>query len=189
MGTRRLSNLLCVDDAPFEKNHRGDVPLVGAVMARTRLDGVMYGKVRRDGVNSTRAIETMVRTGPFREHVQAVVLSGISFAGFNVADPQALFELSGKPVLVIARHKPRYEAIRRALLGRVPGGKRKWELIERAGEMEPVESLWVQCAGMTSGEAALLIRGSRLHGPLPEGVRLAHLLGAALVRGVSHGAA
>lgn len=187
--TRRLSNVVGVDDAPFERSHRGDVPIVGAVFTRTRLDGVLRSKVRRDGVNSTRAVAAMVRGSPFHEHVQAVMLNGISLAGFNVVDIGALHQALARPVLVVARRRPDPRAIRRALLDRVPGGARKWRLIEKAGPMEPLEGVWVQRAGLSLRSAAQLLRDSRLQGNLPEPIRVAHLIAGAFARGVSRGGA
>jgi endonuclease V-like protein UPF0215 family len=49
---RRISRVVVFDDAPFARNHRGDVLVVGAVFAADRLDGVIATKVRRDGANA-----------------------------------------------------------------------------------------------------------------------------------------
>ena len=46
---RPLSNVIGIDDAPFQRSHRGNVGLVGAIFTRHRLDGVVLGQVRRDG--------------------------------------------------------------------------------------------------------------------------------------------
>jgi endonuclease V-like protein UPF0215 family len=92
-------------------------------------------------------------------------------------------------VLVVARKKPKPNAIRRALHGWVPGGARKWRLIEKAGPMEPVEGVWVQRAGLSLARAAQLLRDSRLQGNIPEPIRVAHLIAGALTRGVSRGGA
>lgn len=183
----RLSNVAGVDDAPFDRAHRGDVPIVGAVFTRTRLDGVLMDKVRRDGVNSTRVIAEMVRGSPFFQHIQAVMLNGIALAGFNVVDLAGLSASLKRPVLAVARREPDFRAIRRALLSRVPGGARKWRLIEQAGPMEPLEGVWVQRAGLSLASAAQLLRDSRLQGHVPEPLRVAHLIAGALARGTSRG--
>lgn len=187
--SRPLSNVIGIDDAPFERAHRGDVPIVGAVMTRTRLDGVVIDRVRRDGANSTERIAAMLRRSPFREHVSAILLNGIALGGFNVVDIAGLNAALGLPVLVVARRAPNLAAIRRALETRVPGGARKWALIEAAGPMEPLEGVWVQRAGLEREAAARLLRESRVIGRLPEALRIAHLVAGALVRGTSHGGA
>ncbi len=186
---RRLSNLLGVDDAPFERAHRGDVPIVGAVFTRARLDGVLVGAVRRDGVNSTERVARMLEGSPFDAHVRAVVIGGITLAGFNVVDIHGLAERLDRPVLVVARKEPDLRAIESALSRRVPGGMKKWRLIEKAGPMEPLEGVWVQRAGLSSSAAAQLLRESRVQGVLPEPIRVAHLIAGALACGTSHGGA
>jgi uncharacterized protein len=186
---RRLSNVVGFDDAPFVREHRGDVPLVGVVCTQARVDGVLVGKVRRDGVDSTRRIAAMLLASPFAEHVQAVLLQGIAVAGFNVVDIHRLHEVTGLPVLVVARKAPGMAAIQAALLGRVRGGARKWALIERAGAMEPCEGVWVQRAGLDLAAAANLLRTTSVHGKLPEALRMAHLVAGGIGDGASRGRA
>jgi len=107
------------DDAPFEREYRGDVLVVGAVYAGARLDGVLSCKVRRDGVNSTPALADCVRRSRFYPQLHAVLLQGIAVAGFNVVDLTGLHEALQRPVLVVCRRRPDFPAIRRALLGHV----------------------------------------------------------------------
>jgi uncharacterized protein len=185
---RLLSNVIGFDDAPFAHAHRGDVRLIGAVCARTRLDGVLSSRVRRDGVNSTAAMIEMVRTSQFAGHVRAVVLQGIAVAGFNVVDVHGLSEALRLPVLVVARRAPRLERIRTALRG-VPGGDRKWRLIEAAGPMEALGAVYVQRVGLDRGEAQALLEATTLHGHLPEPLRLAHLIAGGVTTGQSRGGA
>lgn len=173
---RRLSHIIGFDDTPFDRGHRGNVRVVGAVYSAARLDGVVSGMVRRDGVNATRVLIELVRRSRFRAHVQAVMLQGIALAGFNVVDVHALHEALGLPVLVVARRRPNLDAIRRALLEHVRGGKRKWALIERAGSMESLAGVWVQRVGISPSEAGALIERFALHSVVPEPLRTAHLI-------------
>lgn len=180
-----VSHVVGVDDAPFPRRHRGDVLLVGAVFAGPRLEGVLSSKVRRDGANATRRVADMVLGSRFAPQLQAVLLQGIAFAGFNVVDIHDLNERLGLPVLVVARKEPDLKAIRRALLTRVSGGERKWRLIERAGPMEPVGGLWVQRAGLGLRQSAALLQRHARHGQLPEPLRTAHLIAGGVTEGES----
>jgi hypothetical protein len=186
---RRLSNVIGFDDAPFAREHRGDVLLVGAVFSGTRLDGALCGHVRRDGANATRRMVELVTGSKFASHVRAVLLQGIAVAGFNVVDVRALRRALGVPVLVIARRAPDLAAIRRALERTGPGSARKWRLIERAGPMEPLAGVFVQRDGLTREEAEALLGVTTLHGNLPEPLRVAHLIAGAIVTGTSRGRA
>ncbi len=210
-------NVIGFDDGPFERAHRGDVLLVGAVCSRTRLDGVVTGRVRRDGADATRRIGALLEAGPFRAHVRAVMLQGIAVAGFNVVDIHELSRVLGLPVLVVTRRVPDLDAVRRALFSdspaqrpRVRGAARKWRLIERAGAVEPLgvsrralrragspqgptglrgalPRLWVQRAGLTLLEARALVAATTLHGNIPEPLRLAHIIAGGVATGWSHG--
>ncbi len=182
---RRISHVIGIDDAPFERGHRGDVPVFGAVFSGSRLEGVLSTRVRRDGVNATARLAAMVSGSRFGTHVQAVLLQGIALAGFNVVDLQGLHDALGVPVIVVARKAPDLKAIRRALLSRVPGGARKWSLIERAGPMERVAGVYIQRAGIERAEAAVLIRRLAVNGALPEPLRTAHLIAGGVVTGES----
>lgn len=189
MSGRRYSNLIGIDDGPFDPGHRGDVPIVGAVFAGLRFDGVVVGRVRRDGANSTRQIVSLVAGSRFREHLQLILLNGIALAGFNVVDIHELHRRLGLPVLVVARRPPDLPAIRDALETRIPGGRRKWKLIERLGPMEPVRDVWVQRVGLGPSAARLVVRRFAVHGHVPEPLRAAHLIAGAVTTGESRGRA
>ena len=53
--------VLGFDDGPFARDHRGQVLLVGVVCSRTRVDGVVAGRIRRDGSDATREMVRVVR--------------------------------------------------------------------------------------------------------------------------------
>jgi endonuclease V-like protein UPF0215 family len=207
-------NVIGFDDGPFARDHRGDVLLVGVVCAGTRVDGVVSGRVRRDGADSTRRMIELVTKSQFRRHVRAILLQGIAVGGFNVVDIHALSEMLRVPVVVVTRKKPRLDTVRRALFSddppdlrpRVRGAERKWRLILAAGEMEELgvshraekrakvsglradaQRLWVQRAGASLEEAREIVRASTLHGNVPEPLRVAHLIAGGIVTGKSRG--
>jgi endonuclease V-like protein UPF0215 family len=207
-------NVIGFDDGPFEREHRGNVWLIGAVCSGTRLDGVVSGRVRRDGANATDRMTDLVQKGPFAGHVRAVLLQGIAVGGFNVVDIGSLSGRLGIPVLVVMRRQPDLDAVRRALFSRepavrppVPGAARKWRLVEQAGPIEPLgvshrsmkrlratglrgptsPRLWVQRAGLSIEEARELVAETTLHGNIPEPLRIAHLIAGGVAVGHSRG--
>lgn len=183
------SNVIGFDDAPFERTDRGDVLLVGAVCSRTRLDGVLATRVRRDGANATARMVEVITRSPFREHIRAVLLQGIAVAGLNVVDVHQLAASTELPVLVVARRLPDLQAMKRAVERTGRGAARKWRLIERAGAMERAGRIYVQRVGLTLAEAGALLAVTTLHGNLPEALRLAHLIAGGVTTGVSRGRA
>jgi len=187
--TSRISHVIGLDDAPFKREHRGDVLVVATAYSDLCLQGVLSAKVRRDGKNATSVIGSLIASSRFAAHTQAVFLQGIALAGFNVVDIHELHGALGIPVLVVARRAPDMAAIRAALLTRVRGGARKWKLIERAGPMEPVAGVFVQRAGMSLAEAAALIERFAVNGRIPEPLRVAHLIAGGVTDGHSRGRA
>lgn len=186
---RPITNVVGFDDAPFGPDHKGDVRVVGAVCSRTRLDGVLAGKVRRDGVNATDTLIELVRGGKFREHVRAVLLQGIALAGFNVVD---LHRLAGElevPVVAAVRRQPRMQRVEDALRHHTPGGAKKWKLVQAAGPLTHLGALWVQHIGLDRAQAAALLVATTLHGNVPEPLRLAHLIAGGVTTGQSRGRA
>lgn len=179
------SHVAGFDDAPFERSHRGDVIVVGAVFAGTRLEGVLSTRVRRDGANATTRLVECLHRSRFLPQLHAVLLQGIAFAGFNVVDLQLLQQRTSLPVLVVARRAPDLQSIRTALLDHVPGGARKWRLIEAAGPMEPVAGVYVQRRGISLQQAEALLTGLQLHSRLPEPLRVAHLVAGGVTAGES----
>ena len=172
----RYSHVIGVDDAPFPREHRGDVPIVGVAYSLLRLEGTIHARVRRDGADATRSLAAMVKGSRFAEHTRLVLLEGIALAGFNVVDIHGLADALGMAVLIVVKRKPDMEAVERALLERVRGGRRKWALIKKAGDMEPVAGCWIQRAGIEVDDAAEVIRSLAVHGRMPEPLRVAHLV-------------
>ena len=183
---KRFSNIIGFDDAPFPAGHTGAVRVVGTVYAKARLDGVLIGEVKRDGTDAARTLARLVTQSKFARSVQLVMLQGIALAGFNVVDVFELHERLGLPVLVVARRRPDMAAIRSALLN-VRGGRRKWALIEKLGEMEKLENAYVQRVGLTIEQASSALRQCTVTGIIPEPLRVAHFIAGALVKGQSSG--
>lgn len=184
---RHLANSVGFDDAPFSRKQRERVPIVGAVFARTRFDGVLIGAVERDGDDATDTMVRLISDSHFKEHIQVVLLQGITFAGFNVVDVPRLSQEVGRPVLVVCRKAPDWDRIRAALLGQVPNGREKWKRIEQLGPMEPLGHLYVQRCGLEREETEWVLERLAVHGYLPEPLRVAHLIAGALARGASRG--
>lgn len=183
--SRRASYVVGFDDAPFEPSHRGDVAVIGAVFNGARLEGVIKGNVRRDGANATRNIARLIERSRFASSLQAVLLQGVTFAGFNVVDLALLSERLGMPIVAVCRRKPDLAKIKRALLYSVPGGKRKWRLIERLGQPRKHGPVYVQHAGIPWDDAIALVERFAFNSHLPEPLRTAHLIAGAVARGES----
>ncbi|MFW5738723.1 MAG: DUF99 family protein, partial [Myxococcota bacterium] len=119
---------------------------------------------------------------------QAVVLDGIAVGGFNVIDLPSLAESLGVPVVAVMRRRPNLEAIRQALQ-RTRHADRRWRVMQRAGPIHEADGLWFQVAGASPGLGRRILDLSSPFERYPEALRLAHLIGGALVHGSSRGGA
>lgn len=182
-----ISHVVGFDDAPFDRERRGDVGVIGAVYAGLRLEGVLCGAVRRDGSNAAQRLIDLVARSQFATQLQLVMLQGVALAGFNVVDVHAVHGDLGVPVLVVARRRPRMTEVKRALLQNVPNGAKKWQLIERLGAPEALAGVFVQRVGITRTQAADVIARLAVHGKIPEPLRTAHLIAGAMATGKSRG--
>lgn len=188
MTGKRFSNVAGFDDAPFDRDHRGPVQIVGTIYADLRFDGVLIGKVEKDGFNAATRIIEMIEKSNFQSHIRMIMLQGIALAGFNVVDVFDLHKHLGIPVLVVARRQPDMAAIHRALSGdSIPRGKAKWELIQRLGPMETAGKVLVQRVGLSMEQAMDTIDRFSVCGNIPEPLRTAHLIAGALSTGHSRG--
>ncbi len=187
MKSTKFVNCIAIDDAPFPREHKGDVKIVATVFASLRLDGVLIGKIRKDGINSTKNIISLIKNSKFYNHCNVIFIQGIALGGFNVINASKLHKELNRPILIVARSFPDYKAIKEALVQKVPGGKKKWKLIKDLGPMERCHKCFIQRVGLSFSEANKIIKYFTIYGNIPEPLRTAHLIASALESGVSKG--
>jgi endonuclease V-like protein UPF0215 family len=178
---------LGVDDAPFDKRQPGPVPIVAVAMeGHDVLESVALGQFPVDGDGATEYLASWtagLRTCPM---LQAVILGGITIAGLGIIDVTALAERLGLAVLVVTRHDPSRSELAHAL--RAAGLHDRLELLERTPRAYGVgEGLYLAHAGSTRVEAERLLTATLGKARLPEPLRVAHLIGQALVLRESRG--
>jgi endonuclease V-like protein UPF0215 family len=176
-----------VDDAPFEKRQSTPVPIVGVVMeGPDRIESVAVGGFPVDGEDVTGYLAGWIGGLRARPALQGVILGGITVAGLAVVDMAALAERLGLPVLAVTRRNPVGSDLAEAL--RAAGLEHRLALLERAPRAFGVgEGLYLAHAGTTRAEAERLVMSSLAKSRLPEPLRVAHLIGQAIVLGESRG--
>lgn len=178
------------DDAPFEKQKDGEVPLVGSVVrgGKPYLEGVLVRQIKKDGKDATRKIADATNETRHRDQLRVVMLDGITFAGFNTVDVEKIHEDTGLPVLVVTRKEPDFERFKDAMK-KLPGFEERWECVERAGEFEKMKlkegEIYFQKAGLDSEKAKRIVEMSISNSLVPEPIRISHLIASAIVRGES----
>ncbi|MGB9740432.1 MAG: DUF99 family protein [Candidatus Bathyarchaeia archaeon] len=172
-----------VEDGSFQKGVSRKAKLVATLLIGDRIEDVRIVDVTVDGMDATAALIKMVEGWNF----EAVLLAGISFAGFNVIDPAGIHERYGKPVIVISRTKPDNKSVKRALRRHFEDWKMRWEIFEKLGRVHEVkvlrnvEPVYIEILGEAVGWACELVRALSFCGRMPEPLRVARLI----ARGVS----
>ncbi len=180
----RCVRALGFDDAPFPKRRGAKVRVAGVVCARTRFEGMLWGHVRRDGWNATDSLIALVSGSKFLPQLHLVLLDGIALGGFNVVDLRRLAEELGLPCVAVMRRLPDRDAVRHAI-GRLPRAERRREIVDRAGPIHSFGPFHFHAHGDSPEVVAAALSEITDRGHVPECLRLAHLIGSAVMTGQS----
>jgi endonuclease V-like protein UPF0215 family len=179
--------LLGVDDGPFRKGVDAKAPLVAALVeGGDRLEGVAIRDFPVDGDDVTAFLAAWIRGLRFHPAAHGLVLGGVTIAGLAVVDLTALADALGLPVLAVSRRDPSGHRVASALAA--AGLAARIPLLERTPAPWRVDTgLFAAVAGAPRERAEALLLASRGKSALPEALRVAHLIAAAVARGSSRG--
>jgi endonuclease V-like protein UPF0215 family len=175
-----------VDDGKFTPRTQGQALVVGVVFRGGYwLDGVMHTKISVDGFDATDNIASMILNSPHHKQLRIIMLNGITFAGFNIVDIQALNAETALPVIAVTRDKPNLKDIQRALKS-LPDPEKRWSAVVNAGEIFEVstrtekEKVYVETAGVSVEDARRILRLTSTRSSVPEALRGAHLIASGI---------
>ncbi|MCK4937094.1 MAG: DUF99 family protein [Methanosarcinales archaeon] len=184
--------ILGIDDSSL---HSEPVMIVGAMFrGGVWLDGVLRSHITKDGNDATEAIIKMVTGSKHFGQVRVLMFDGVTYAGFNVVDIEAVYEETGIGCIAVMRDYPDFDRIR-AALKHLPSPDIRWEMIKRAGEIHKVISregetpIFIQHCGIDLEKARDIVQLSSTHSNVPEPLRVAHLIATGIVCGESTGKA
>ncbi len=180
-------HFLGIDDAPFDKAQPAPVPLV-AVMTEgpDQVEAVMVGAFPVDGAHVTEYLLEWLGRSTALPGIQAVLLGGITIAGLALVDVSALARGLDRPVLIATRRDTARSDVATAL--RTAGLDDRLGIFKRAPPARlAAPGLHIACAGIDWHRGAELARQSVRKGRFPEPLRLAHMIGQAMVLGRSKG--
>lgn len=172
-----------VDDGSFQKGISRKAKLVAVLSVGNAIESVKIVSVIVDGMDATETLINAIDGWNF----EAVLLAGVSFAGFNVIDPTVLHERYQKPIVVISRNKPNNKAVKLALQKHFEDWKIRWKIFRKLGKIYEVKVLrnakpvYVELLGENNKWAYDLVRSLSFRGRMPEPLHVAKLI----ARGVS----
>ncbi|MFH7903710.1 MAG: DUF99 family protein [Candidatus Aenigmatarchaeota archaeon] len=176
---------LGIDDSHFTRSDKFAYLIGCIVRGNSLIEGFLVEKIEIDGYDSTQKIIKMIENEKFYDQIKAVFIAGITFAGFNIADIEEIYQKTKKPIIVLMKDYPDLEAMQNALKKYFSDWQKRIEIIKKAGEIKKLESFYVQLKGISEKEALKLIKISRKSSKVPEALRIAHLVASALSLGYS----
>jgi endonuclease V-like protein UPF0215 family len=172
------------DDSPFQRKRGSQVGVSGIVCRRTTFEGMVWGHIRQDGWNSTDVLLKMLVGKKFLPQLHVVLLDGIAFGGLNVVDLPRLSRELGLPCVTVMRRPPHWEKLEVAVR-KLPKPEKRIALMKAAGPIYEEETFCFQVQGEEPEVIAALLPELTSSGHVPECLRLAHLIGSAIVTGES----
>jgi len=188
---RRTIRVIGFDDAPFVRpllrssvGERSPVNVAGVVCAGTRFEGMVWGEIQQDGWDATETLAQLLLNGKFLAQLHLVLIDGISMGGFNIIDLPQLAARLCRPCVAVMRRPPDLAAIEQAL-HHLPDAAQRLDRIRRAGAIYAHPPFYFQVCGATPEATAEALIRLTDRGHVPEALRLAHLIAAAIVKGES----
>ena len=182
MEFKPLSRVIGIDDGYFDLKAREESILVGVVWRLDgRIEGILSQKIKVDRFDSTEKIISMISSSKFKSQAKFVLLHGVNFAGFNIADIKKINKKLRVPIIVCFRKKPNMKKIKKAL-SHLGNTKERILLIKRAGKIFSAEKIFFQFAGTKEQTARELIKKTLLYSYMPEPLRLAHLIASGITK-------
>ena len=174
-----------VEDGSFSK--KTDLGVSKALLVSVLFTGSWFydfqlDKITVDGLDATEKLSKMLRRWLF----DAVILAGVSFAGFNLVDSASISKEFGKPVIIVARTKPNNVSVRNALRQHFKDWRVRWSVFEKLGSMYEVVSrvndspIYVEVVGTRLGWAERVLRFLATCCRIPEPVRVARVIARGL---------
>ncbi len=180
------------DDAPFDFKDKETVIIGTIFRGGSWMDGMITGKVKVDGTDSTEKISEAINNSSHKKQLRVIMLDGVTFGGFNIVDLEKLNKCTELPVIAVVRDKPDFDSIKKALR-KFDDCEKRWRLIEKAGAVKPLDvkdpktgklkNIWFQTCGIDDETSREIIKVSSTRSFIPEPLRVAHLIGQGL-RGV-----
>lgn len=181
---KKTIRIIGFDDAPFQKERGSSVNIAGVVCSNTRFEGMLWGEVTMDGTDATKVLVELLQGSKFYGQVNMILIDGIAVGGFNIIDLPRLSEELKRPCLAVMRKYPDLQAVDQALMN-FPDYQQRKQLIAKAGKVYRHQAFYYQVSGCNPVTAANVLEQVTDRGNVPEALRLAHLIGAAIMTGES----
>ncbi len=158
--------------------------LVAAFLRELQLRDVKIGEITVDGTDATDVILSIVAS--LKTKPDAVLLAGISYAGFNFIDPFRLQEEANLASLIVTAEKPNNKEVQTALQHHFPDWKMRWSVYKRLRNFQPLQAnplenpTFMETVGITKREGGRILKRLTKISRMPEPIRTARMIARGL---------
>jgi len=179
---------LGVEDGSFPVNRERKLGfktlLIAAFLRELQVRDVKLGEITVDGTDATDVILRIVAS--LKTKPDAVLLAGISYAGFNLIDPFRLQEEANLATITVTAEKPNNREVQTALQEHFPDWKMRWSVYKRLRNFQPLQAnlkenpVFMETVRLTSREGGRILKRLTKIGRMPEPIRTARMIARGL---------
>ncbi|ADI31155.1 DUF99 family protein [Staphylothermus hellenicus] len=182
------NTIIACDDGYFPQFFKGRKGRTVLACIKTRnnsfIVGIAFKRIIIDGRETTPTITDLVKS---LKPCKAVLLDGITYAGFDVADAMQIHEETQVPVITVQQYPLNLERIKYSLRKHFPDWTKRYEVISRIyRNMYPLSTRWKTIEfspyGMSPKKASKLLLQTMIYSPIPEPLRIADHIASQISR-------
>lgn len=184
---------LAFDDGyfpPTYKSGRGRTILLGVLVGSEKVHSLLdifYTTQYVDDLKTTQNIIQIVNTYCKNFNGLVILLDGITYCGFDVADPDEVYSETGFPVITVQQYPLDLDRIYVSLKKHFIDYEKRFTIIRRVSMRyiflsTPWKTIQFYAVGISVEVARSILIKSMIYSPVPEPLRIAHMLASELAR-------
>ncbi len=182
---KNMIHLFGVEDGSFKEFSSATPSFTIICGVETELDKIIdvrLAKIQIDGADATQKLLSIIKN----IEVNAVILGGITFAGFNIIDPNKILNETGIPVIIYSGTRPDNEKMLLALKKHFDDWHWRWDIIKKLGPVystrtHPKEPpIYFEVIGCSNKWGEHILQLSAIVSRIPEPVRTAGIIARGL---------
>lgn len=180
--------VLAFDDGYFPisyKSRKGYTVVVGIKTKNTyQIEGLGFGFVLVDSRDTTyKIIDIAKNLSP----ADAILLDGVTYAGFDVVDPKTIYVETSIPVVIVQQYPLDLDKIRKALYKNFEDAEDRFNVVREVVEnYRYLDTKWkiiqYYALGIDYRKAEEILKKNMIYSPIPEPLRIAHQIASLFSR-------
>jgi len=179
---------LGVDDGYFPVNYKKSnkkTLLVAALCEGIKLINVKLSLITVDGLDGSDVVTKIIKS--LGEDISIVFLDGVTYAGFNVVDPEIILKETSVPVITIFKHPLNLDKVKEALIRNFNDWMIRYNTIKKVYSNvrainTPNGKLLISLWGINNSEAYNAIVKLQNISQHPEPLRIADVIASGLTK-------